>query len=86
VPEGEDFTVRRDSSSKSSFPARWTDGGAAHPEIGSLTKNIPAYRCSVLSNQKKAFSLGAVEYFEKPAPERPCLKTLHRSVGLPTDA
>ena len=50
-----------------------------------LTKNIPVIVCSVLSNQKKAFSLGAVEYFEKPAPERALLETLHRSVGIPGD-
>jgi CheY-like chemotaxis protein/signal transduction histidine kinase len=50
-----------------------------------LTRNIPVIVCSVLSNQKKAFSLGAVEYFEKPAPEKALLETLHRSIGLPTD-
>jgi CheY-like chemotaxis protein/signal transduction histidine kinase len=48
-----------------------------------LTKNIPVIVCSVLSNQKKAFSLGAVEYFEKPASERALIETLHRSVGVP---
>jgi CheY-like chemotaxis protein/signal transduction histidine kinase/HPt (histidine-containing phosphotransfer) domain-containing protein len=51
----------------------------------SLTRNIPVIVCSVLSNQKKAFSLGAVEYFEKPAPEKALLETLHRSIGIPTD-
>jgi CheY-like chemotaxis protein/signal transduction histidine kinase len=50
-----------------------------------LTRNIPVIVCSVLSNQKKAFSLGAVEYFEKPAPEKALLETLHRSIGIPTD-
>jgi CheY-like chemotaxis protein len=50
-----------------------------------LTRNIPIIVCSVLSNQKKAFSLGAVEYFEKPAPEKALLETLHRSIGIPTD-
>lgn len=50
-----------------------------------LTRNIPVIVCSVLSNQRKAFSLGAVEYFEKPAPERALLETLHRNVGLPKD-
>lgn len=51
----------------------------------SLTRDIPVIVCSVLSNQKKAFSLGAVEYFEKPAPEKALLETLHRSIGMPTD-
>ena len=50
-----------------------------------LTKDIPVIVCSVLSNQKKAFSLGAVEYFEKPAKEQAILDTLHLSVGMPTD-
>ncbi len=50
-----------------------------------LTKDIPVIVCSVLSNQKKAFSLGAVEYIEKPAPEKALLETLHRSIGIPTD-
>jgi CheY-like chemotaxis protein/signal transduction histidine kinase/HPt (histidine-containing phosphotransfer) domain-containing protein len=50
-----------------------------------LTKEIPVIVCSVLSNQKKAFSLGAVEYIEKPAPEKALLETLHRSIGIPTD-
>ncbi len=50
-----------------------------------LTKDIPVIVCSVLSNQKKAFSLGAVEYFEKPAREKAILDTLHRSIGMPTD-
>jgi len=49
----------------------------------SLTKDIPVIVCSVLSNQKKAFSLGAVEYFEKPAPEKALIETLHRSIGMP---
>jgi len=50
-----------------------------------LTKDIPVIVCSVLSNQKKAFSLGAVEYFEKPAKEKAILESLHMSVGMPTD-
>ncbi len=50
-----------------------------------LTKDIPVIVCSVLSNQKKAFSLGAVEYFEKPAREKAILDTLHRSIGMPSD-
>jgi len=50
---------------------------------GSLTRNIPVIVCSVLSNQKKAFSLGAVEYVEKPAKEKAIIETLHRSVGIP---
>jgi CheY-like chemotaxis protein/signal transduction histidine kinase len=50
---------------------------------GSLTRNIPVIVCSVLSNQKKAFSLGAVEYVEKPAKEKAILETLHRSIGIP---
>lgn len=52
---------------------------------GSLTKSIPVIVCSVLSNQKKAFSLGAVEYVEKPAKEQMILETLHRSIGIPKD-
>ena len=51
----------------------------------SLTREVPVFVCSVLSNQKKAFSLGAVEYFEKPAKERDILETLHHSVGIPKD-
>ncbi|MBN1781637.1 response regulator [bacterium] len=50
---------------------------------GNLTKNIPVIVCSVLSNQKKAFSLGAVEYVEKPAKEKAILETLHRFIGMP---
>jgi len=50
-----------------------------------LTKDIPVIVCSVLSNQKKAFSLGAVEYIEKPAHERALIETLHRSIGIPAD-
>ena len=50
-----------------------------------LTRQIPVIVCSVLSNQKKAFSLGAVEYIEKPAQEQALLETLHRSVGIPLD-
>ncbi len=50
---------------------------------GSLTQGIPVIVCSVLSNQKKAFSLGAVEYVEKPAKEKAIIETLHRSVGIP---
>ncbi len=49
-----------------------------------LTKDIPVIVCSVLSNQKKAFSLGAVEYIEKPAHEKELLATLHKSVGIPS--
>ena len=49
-----------------------------------LTKDIPVIVCSVLSNQKKAFSLGAVEYIEKPAQEKELLETLHKSVGIPS--
>ncbi|HHS12746.1 MAG TPA: response regulator [bacterium] len=52
---------------------------------GKLTRDIPVIVCSVLSNQKKAFSLGAVEYIEKPAQEQTLLETLHRSIGLPSD-
>ena len=52
---------------------------------GNLTKDIPVIVCSVLSNQKKAFSLGAVEYVEKPAKEQMILETLHRSIGIPKD-
>ncbi|MCD6116034.1 response regulator [bacterium] len=47
-----------------------------------LTKDIPVIVCSVLSNQKKAYSLGAVEYIEKPAQEKALLDTLHKSIGL----
>ncbi len=50
-----------------------------------LTKEVPVIVCSVLSNQKKAYSLGAVEYIEKPAQEKALLETLHRSVGIPSD-
>jgi CheY-like chemotaxis protein/signal transduction histidine kinase len=50
---------------------------------GNLTRNIPVIVCSVLSNQKKAFSLGAVEYVEKPAKEKAILETLHRFIGMP---
>jgi len=49
-----------------------------------LTTDIPVIVCSVLSNQKKAFSLGAVEYIEKPAQEKELLETLHKSVGIPS--
>jgi len=52
---------------------------------GNLTKDIPVIVCSVLSNQKKAFSMGAVEYIEKPAHEKALIETLHRSIGIPTD-
>ncbi|MBN2030906.1 response regulator [bacterium] len=52
---------------------------------GQLTKDIPVIVCSVLSNQRKAFSLGAVEYIEKPAQEKALLETLHRSIGVPSD-
>jgi len=52
---------------------------------GNLTKEIPVIVCSVLSNQKKAFSMGAVEYIEKPAHEKVLIETLHRSIGIPTD-
>jgi len=48
-----------------------------------LTKDIPVIVCSVLSNQKKAYSLGAVEYIEKPAQERALIDTLHKSIGTP---
>jgi len=47
-----------------------------------LTKDIPVIVCSVLSNQKKAYSLGAVEYIEKPAQEKALLDTLHKSIGI----
>jgi len=50
-----------------------------------LTKNIPVIVCSVLSNQKKAFSMGAVEYIEKPAHEKVLLDILHRYVGVPSE-
>jgi CheY-like chemotaxis protein/signal transduction histidine kinase/HPt (histidine-containing phosphotransfer) domain-containing protein len=50
---------------------------------GVLTRDIPVIVCSVLSNQRKAFSLGAVEYVEKPAKEDTILETLHRSAGVP---
>ena len=50
---------------------------------GKLTQDIPVIVCSVLSNQKKAFSLGAVEYVEKPAKEKTIIDKLHRSVGIP---
>jgi len=50
---------------------------------GKLTRDIPVIVCSVLSNPKKAFSLGAVEYIEKPAQEPELLKILHNSVGIP---
>ncbi len=50
---------------------------------GQLTRDIPVIVCSVLSNPKKAFSLGAVEYIEKPAQEAELLQTLHNSVGIP---
>jgi len=52
---------------------------------GTLTRSIPVIVCSVLSNQKKAFSLGAVEYVEKPAKEQMILETLHRSIGFAKD-
>jgi len=48
-----------------------------------LTKDIPVIVCSVLSNQKKAYSLGAVEYIEKPAQEKALIETLHKSIGTP---
>ncbi len=54
-------------------------------KLSQLTKDIPVIVCSVLSNQKKAFSLGAVEYIEKPAQEKTLLETLHRSIGIPSD-
>jgi CheY-like chemotaxis protein/HPt (histidine-containing phosphotransfer) domain-containing protein len=50
-----------------------------------LTKDIPVIVCSVLSNQKKAFSLGAVEYIEKPAQEKELIEILHQSIGIPVD-
>jgi CheY-like chemotaxis protein/signal transduction histidine kinase/HPt (histidine-containing phosphotransfer) domain-containing protein len=46
-----------------------------------LTRDIPIIVCSVLSNQKKAFSLGAVEYIEKPAREKDLIQTLQKSIG-----
>jgi len=50
-----------------------------------LTNSIPVIVCSVLSNQKKAFSLGAIEYIEKPVPEKNILETLHERVGFSFD-
>ncbi|MFO7890292.1 MAG: response regulator [bacterium] len=53
-------------------------------KAGNLTKEIPVLVYSVLSNQKKAFSMGAVEYIEKPAQETELLKTLHQFIGMPS--
>ncbi|MBN2414465.1 response regulator [bacterium] len=50
---------------------------------GQLTKDIPVIVCSVLSNPKKAFSLGAVDYIEKPAQETELLESLHLKIGMP---
>ncbi len=53
-------------------------------KAGNLTKDIPVLVYSVLSNQKKAFSMGAVEYIEKPAQESELLKKLHQFIGMPS--
>ncbi len=52
-------------------------------KAGTLTKDIPVLVYSVLSNQKKAFSMGAVEYIEKPAKESELLEKLHQFIGMP---
>ncbi|HIE28965.1 TPA: response regulator, partial [Candidatus Poribacteria bacterium] len=48
-----------------------------------MTQEIPVVVCSVLSERQKAFSLGAVEYIQKPMREDALLQRLENLLGTP---
>ena len=52
-------------------------------KLNRMTRDIPVVVCSVLSEKQKAFSLGAVEYIEKPIHQDTLLERLENLLGTP---